>query len=258
MYQARTRQIYASEYSVARVQMWNTKSKVLYGNSLYNQLRINYPVAVAFPSASVVRQLRKPKQGKVGRPRADRSQKVAVTISAASKARFRTMDKLIRLDYRALSRTPEFSFDNQGLVTMPPTKPLIKKTVNKQNTGSALSRSPSAPAEMGMQAGYAERKFNEDGGHLPHRITRLDDGVNLDEDDESEEADKSDYGDGSDSAASLKLTSSDEGDEVDDDVVRSHSDSEQDEEGEEGQEDEEGKQEEEEEKELPRKRRKHA
>ena len=246
---------HASDHSAARVQMWNTKSKVLYGNSLYNQLKINYPATVAFPSASVVRQVRKPKQGRVGRPRADRNQQASAAISAASKARFVALDKSIRRDYRALSHTPEFSFDDQGRVIMPPKKPLVKKTVNKSDTGAERSRSPSDPPELAMQAGYAENTFNDDRVHLPHRKTGLDDCVNLDEDVESEEDHEQDYPEESVSAASSKLTSSHEDDEEDDNGVGRDSGLE--EVGEGGGSGEE-EQDEEEEEEPPHKRRKHA
>lgn len=114
-----------------RVQMWNTKSKVLYGNALYNELLEHHASRYAFPSAPVVRQLKAPKRCTIGRPRKDQEKQQALAISSTSRKSLKTLEKALRENYRALSKTPEFDFEENGKVIMPIHRPLVKKIKGK-------------------------------------------------------------------------------------------------------------------------------
>ena len=122
-----------------RVQLKNTRSKLLYGNAVYNDLHREFNGRCAFPSEPVVRQAKDHKQHRLGRPPKDPLLQASLDLRSDSKNRLKLMDKSIRENYRGLSHTPEFSFEPAGRVAMPPVAPaekLNKKKKELQHTST--------------------------------------------------------------------------------------------------------------------------
>ncbi|KAJ9097523.1 hypothetical protein QFC20_006180 [Naganishia adeliensis] len=208
-----------------RVQMLNARSKVLYGNALYNELLEQYSSRYPFPSAPVVRHLKTAKQGKIGRPRKDQEKQQALAISSASRKNLKTLENTLRANYRALWRSPEFDFEENGKVVMPPYRPLVKKIKDQSEAGLApatartTSRSLSASSPPADQAALASNASDLDMVDSPEQIARrqhaLHDGVNLDDSGDSSAETEHEYGDEDDEEATHSSDSS--GSDSDDD-----------------------------------------
>lgn len=194
-----------------RVQMLNARSKVLYGNALYNELLEQYSSRYPFPSAPVVQHLKTAKQGKIGRPRKDQEKQQALAISSASHKNLKTLENTLRANYRALSRLPEFDFEENGKVIMPPYRPQVKKIKDQSEAGLApatartTSRSLSASSPPSDQAALASNASDLDMVDSPEQIARpqraLHDGVNLDDSGDSSAETEHEYRDEDDEKA---------------------------------------------------------
>lgn len=120
--------------------MKNTRSKLLYGNVVFNELHQQFNCRCAFPSAPVVRQAKGPKQHRLGRPPKDPLLQASLNMSSESKDRLKILDRSTRENYRGNSASPEFDFEPTGKIIMPVPIPVEKKKKKKaiQDTSTDL------------------------------------------------------------------------------------------------------------------------
>lgn len=111
--------------------MTNTRSKLLYGNAIYNEIHQQSGGTCEFPSKPIVRQAKSPKQQKKGRPRTDVALQASLAISPKSRENLKALERSVRTNYRALSDTPEFTFQPTGKVLMPKIQPMVVKKKNQ-------------------------------------------------------------------------------------------------------------------------------
>ncbi|KAJ9091385.1 hypothetical protein QFC21_007024 [Naganishia friedmannii] len=127
-----------------RVGMENSKSKLLYGNAVFNEVQRQFDGRCSFPSEPIVRQVKGPKKHTLGRPRKDPLLQASLSMTPESKSGLKELEKTIREKYRAFSGTPEFSFEPTGNIIMPTPKPAAKK---KQKMG--IQHGPTHPHNTG-------------------------------------------------------------------------------------------------------------
>ncbi|KAJ9114071.1 hypothetical protein QFC22_005891 [Naganishia vaughanmartiniae] len=114
-----------------KVKMKNTRSKLLYGNVVFNELHQQFNGRCAFPSEPVVRQAKGPKQHRLGRPPKDPLLQASLSMSSESRDRLKVLDRSTREKYRGNSASPEFDFEPTGKITMPVPKFVEKKKKKK-------------------------------------------------------------------------------------------------------------------------------
>jgi hypothetical protein len=111
--------------------MENSKSKLLYGNAVFNEVQQQFDGRCIFPSEPIVRQVKGPKKHTLGRPRKDPLLQASLSMASESKSGLKELEKSIRENYRAFEGTLEFNFEPTGNIIMPTPKPAAKKKQKK-------------------------------------------------------------------------------------------------------------------------------